>query len=120
MPYYLSIGMTADEFWFAPPRLAAVYREAHKLKRRQRNEYAWLQGLYIYDAVGAVISSALSGRNGKKAEYFHEPVDIGLKTEQEKQAEYEREREKLIANLNAFKAMWDLREQKSGETPSQQ
>ena len=119
MPFYLSIGMTADEYWYAPPILAKCYREAHKLKQRQRNEYAWLQGLYVYDAVGAVVGSALSGRGGKKMEYLNEAIDIGLETEQEKKAKIQRERDKLIANLDAFKKMWDLREQKSGETPSQ-
>lgn len=105
--------MTADEFWYASPLLAKAYLEANKLKQRQRNEYAWLQGLYIYNAVGAVVKSAL-GSKGKKPEYLKEPVDLGLETEAEKEAEAQREREKIIANLTAWKKAWD-KAHKSGE-----
>ncbi len=106
--------MTADEFWNASPLLAKAYLEAHKLKQRQRNEYAWLQGLYIYNAVGAVVGGALSGRGRKKPEYMKEPVDLGLETEAEKEFKAQREREKIIANLTAWKKAWD-KAHKSGE-----
>ena len=93
--------------------LTKAYREAHKLRQRQRNEYAWLQGMYIYSAVGAVVSSAV-GSKGKKPEYIKEPVDLGLETEAEKEAKARREREKIIASLTAWKKSWD-KAHKSGE-----
>lgn len=105
--------MTSDEFWYASPFLTKAYREAHKLKQRQRNEYAWLQGLYFYSAVSAVVANAM-GAKGKKPEYMKEPVDLGLETEEGKQAKVQKEREKIIANLTAWKKSWD-RAQKSGE-----
>lgn len=109
--------MSTDEFWNAAPRLAVAYKEAHKLKMRQRNEYAWLQGLYIYNAVGAAVAGAV-GSKGKKPEYIKEPVDLGLETEAEKQEKAQREREKIIANLTAWKKAWDKQQKaKSGETP---
>ena len=111
----MSIGMTSDEYWYASPFLAKAYREAHKLKQRQRNEYAWLQGLYIYSAVGTVVGNAL-GAKGKKPEYAKEPIDLGLETEAEKKAKAEREREKIIASLTAWKKSWDRAHKKSGET----
>lgn len=110
----MSIGMTADEFWNASPFLATAYLEAHKLKQRQRNEYAWLQGLYFYNALGAVVSNAIGKKGAKKAEYIKEPIDLGLETEQEKKAKAQREREKIIANLTAWKKSWD-KAHKSGE-----
>jgi len=114
----LSIGMTADEFWYASPLLAKAYREAHKLRQRQRNEYAWLQGLYIYNAVATVVSGAMGSKGKKKPEYPKEPVDLGLETEVEKRERAERERQKIIASLTAWKKSWDKRK-KSGEKPSQ-
>lgn len=75
---------------------------------------AWLQGMYIYSAVGAVVSNAIGGK-GKKAEYIKEPVDLGLETEAEKEAKAQREREKIIASLTAWKKSWDKARQKSGE-----
>ena len=112
----MSIGMTADEFWNASPLLAYSYREAHKLRQRQQNELAWLQGMYVYSAVNAVVAGALGGK-GKKAEYIKEPVDLGLETEAEKQAKVQREREKIIASLTAWKKAWDRQKAKSGEKP---
>ena len=111
----MSIGMTADEFWYASPLLAKAYREAHKLKRRQRNEYAWLQGLYVFSAVSTAVANAM-GTKGKKPEYIKQPVDLGLETDAEKASRAQREREKIIANLTAWKKSWD-RQQKSGEKP---
>ena len=109
--------MTPDEYWYASPFLAKAYLEAHKLRQRQRNEYAWLQGMYIYSAVNTVVSNALSKKGGKKAEYIKKPVDLGLETEAEKAAKAQREREKIIANLTAWKKAWDKADKKSGEKP---
>ena len=109
--------MTADEFWNASPFLAKAYREAYKLHRRQQNEFAWLQGLYIHSAVRVVVNNALGKKGGKKDEYIKEPVDLGLETEAEKEAKARREREKIIANLTAWKKSWDKAHKKSGEKP---
>lgn len=106
--------MTADEFWNASPFLVRAYAEAYKLKQRQFNEQAWLQGLYFYSALAAVVGSAMRGKGGRKLEYIKEPIDLGLETEAEKQAKAEREREKIIASLTAWKKAWD-RQHKSGE-----
>ena len=92
-----------------------AYREAHKIRQRQKNEFAWLQGLYVYSAVGAVMANALGKKGAKKAEYIKEPVDLGLETEAEKAARVQREREKIIASLTAWKKAWDKTRQKSGE-----
>lgn len=51
-PYYMAIGMTYEEYWNGDNAAPMYYREAHKLKRKQRNEELWLQGLYIYEAIG--------------------------------------------------------------------
>ena len=107
--------MTADEFWYAPPLLTKAYREAHKLRQRQRNEYAWLQGLYIYSAIGTVVSNALGKKGTKKSEYIKEPIDLGLETEEEKQIKAQRERNTIIASLTAWKKAWDRQHSKSGE-----
>ena len=108
--------MTADEFWYAPPFLARAYRDAHKLRLRQQNEYAWLQGAYMMSAFGTVIQNSFGKNSSRKAEYLKEPIDLGLETEEEKQAKIQREREKLIAMLTAWKKSWDAKS-KSGEKP---
>ena len=117
MPFYLSIGMTTDEYWYAAPRLVKAYKDAHKLKLRHENELAWLQGLYIQSAVAVVVAGA-TGNKGKKIEYPKQPIDLGLETKAEKEDKAAREREKIIANLTAWKKAWDKAQKaKSGETP---
>lgn len=43
-PYYLSIGMSSDEYWNGYPRLAREYREAHKKQLEEWNYKAWILG----------------------------------------------------------------------------
>lgn len=53
-PYYLSIGMTYEQYWDGDCWLTKYYREADKLRMRRDNQQAWLIGRYVYDAVCAV------------------------------------------------------------------
>ena len=50
-PFYLAMGMTYDQYWNEDCTLVKFYREAHKIKNKQRNQELWLQGLYIYEAL---------------------------------------------------------------------
>ena len=50
-PYYLSIGMTYDQFWNGEAWLTTAYRQADELRQRRDNSHAWLQGMYVYDAI---------------------------------------------------------------------
>ena len=106
--------MTNEEYWYAPPRLAVAYREANKLRMRRANEDAWLQGLYIREAIREV-AAGFDSSNRKKPQYPKDPIDLGLETEAEKKDKAKREREKIIASLSLWKKAWDA--QKSGETP---
>ena len=109
--------MTADEYWNAAPALAAAYREANKLKLRQRHEFAWLQGLYIRSAIREV-AAGFGKSSGRKPTYEKKPIDLGLDTEVEKEDKVRREREKIIASLTAWKKAFDEKQKaKSGETP---
>jgi hypothetical protein len=110
-PYYLAIGMSADEFWHGDPSLVVGYREAYKMKQKSLNWQLWLQGLYIYDAVSVAISNAFGKKGSKKQDYFKEPISVFEKTEEEKELEAERARNKLIAQLNGWKARWDRKQQ---------
>ena len=111
----MSIGMTADEFWYGPPLLANAHREAHKLKVRHENEIAWLQGTYNLSAFRATLFSAFGKKGGKVEKYAKEPHDLGLKTEAEKRIEAQEARKKIVAILDRWKASWDKSQIKSGE-----
>lgn len=53
-PYYLSIGMTCEQFWDQDCNLVKAYRKAEELTQKRKNQELWLQGRYIYDALCAV------------------------------------------------------------------
>jgi hypothetical protein len=50
-PYYLSIGMTSEQYWDGDPSLPKYYRKADELSKKRRNQELWLQGMYIYEAL---------------------------------------------------------------------
>ena len=80
----MAIGMTYEEFWYGDPWKIKIFKKAHELKNEIANQQMWLQGLYIYDAVGAVVNSVL----GKKQKYIEHPLDLHPKTEAEKAREH--------------------------------
>lgn len=90
-PYYLSIGMTPAEFWDGDCELVKFYREAHELKKEQKNQELWLQGLYIYEAI-ANLSPMLKAfvKNPKPKPYPEKPYPLtkgGLEEQKEKEHE---------------------------------
>lgn len=102
--------MSVDEYWQGHPFLVKAYRDAYKMRMRHENEYAWLQGAYISNAVMVAIGNTFGGKGKKKPEYMKEPLDLGLETEMEKEEKVRREREKIVAMLNAWKSAWDRRQ----------
>ena len=103
-PFYLAIGMSSAEYWESDPSLARYYRKAYRIKQEELNNNAWLQGLYIYDAVSTAVHNALRGKNTKSREYAKQPYDFTnrQKTEFEKAKEVEIEQEKALAWMENF------------------
>ena len=91
----MAMGMSFTEFWDGTPFLAVVYRKAFKLRLEMSNEQAWLQGLYIYDAVAVCLSNAFSKRGSKKLTYIEKPVDLFPLTEAEKRRREQEEYAKM-------------------------
>lgn len=54
-PFYLSIGMTYDEYWEGSADRVIYYRKAYILSQKRKNDIAWLNGRYVYDALSAVV-----------------------------------------------------------------
>lgn len=96
----MSIGMSYDEYWYGDPNLVISYFEAHKYRQKAINERLWLQGLYFGHAVASVL-------NGRKSKYPEKPLDIYPKTIEEKRAEAEEQRKKVIDFFNSYKQRWN-------------
>ena len=94
-PYYLSIGMTYEQYWDGDCTLVKYYRKAEELRNEKRNQELWLQGMYIYEAICDVspILHAFAKKGTKPTPYPSKPYAIS-----EKQIRQEREeRERKIA-----------------------
>ena len=103
-PYYLSIGMTSEQYWDGDPLLPKYYRQADELKRNRRNQELWLQGLYIYEALCDVapIFHAFAKRGTKPSPYPDHPYSITSKErEDEQKLREKREREKAQRYMEA-------------------
>ena len=87
--YALSIGMTYDQYWYGDPALINSYIEAEKLRQRKRNNEMWLQGAYIYQAVGALVPVINPFSKEHRAKpYLKQPIPIS----EEEVAEQEQEK----------------------------
>ena len=101
-PKFLAMGMTYEQFWDESPYLAVVYKKAHKLKRELDNEQAWLQGLYVCDAIAVCLSNAFKKRGGKTIQYLEQPIDIFPLSKKEKKRREQQEYAKMQAALEAM------------------
>ena len=91
-PYYLSYGMTYEQYWNDRPELVKSYRKAHEIKLSRKNEELWLQGAYIREAIYSSVGNMMSK---KTIEYPKEPYPITkhqleMKREEERRRKFER------------------------------
>lgn len=102
-PYYLSIGMTEEQYWDRDSTLVVAYRKAEELKTNRKNQEMWLQGAYVYEALCRVspLLHAFAKKGTKSVPYIAEPFAIT-----EKQAEY-RQEEKEKKNFDKGKTMME-------------
>lgn len=114
LPFYLSIGMSYEQYWNDDCTIAIYYRKAYELQRSRTNEQLWLQGLYIYDAL-IDVAPALRAMGAKPPEkYPEEPYPITDKEmEQRKIKKAKEKQEAMIAKAEAFVSNFNrLRKQK--------
>lgn len=109
-PVCMSYGMRYDEFWYKSPYRAKFYIDAYKRKIKQQDEYMWMQGMYIYEALCKVspILHAFSKKGTKPLPYSEKPYlynNENLETEKEK--EQQKKNEQLLVKLHFKKWVKD-------------
>lgn len=65
-PFYLSIGMSSAEYWSGDPSLPRYFRKAFEMRQKRENEQAWLNGLYVYDAMMSALSHLSQNKSSHK------------------------------------------------------
>ena len=95
-PYYLSIGMTYEQFWEGDPSLTKYYRKADEMRTEKMNMEKWLQGMYIYEALCDVspVLNAFAKKGTKPHPYVDKPYPITNK----QRAENAKATEKAVFN----------------------
>lgn len=98
-PFFISIGMTYEQFWYEDPTIAKMYLEAFKLKEQREAEktkwLTWEQGLYVYEAICDVspVLRAFS-KATKPLPYPEKPHGLHKSEEEDKRIkEIEKERD---------------------------
>lgn len=91
-PYYLSIGMTAEQFWDGDPALVKYYRQAEEIRTERKNQELWLQGMYVYEAIcdASPILHAFAKKGTKPVPYPTTPYPISEKQRERKEDARER------------------------------
>ena len=72
------MGMTYEQFWEQDCQLVVPYREAWKLRQENENRQAWLNGLYLYEALVDVspVLRAFAKPGTKAQPYPDKPFDF--------------------------------------------
>lgn len=105
-PFYMSMGMTYEEYWYGDNYLPRYYLKAYRLRQKQKDFEAWMQGKYIYEGIAALypLFNALSKQHKPmpyvKEPYLKDAYKSDKQIEEEKNREAAREFEKLFAELN--------------------
>ena len=102
-PYYLSIGMTEEQYWDRDSTLVVPYRKADEIRTNKRNQEMWLQGAYMYDALCRVspLLHAFGKKGTKPLPYLEEPFAITGKQVED------RDERKEKKNFNKGKSMME-------------
>lgn len=70
--------MPEEVFWRGPIPAFWAYERAHAARGRERNEFAWMQGLYFHQALNATMS-ALVGK--RRIDYPQKPIGMEQRSE---------------------------------------
>ena len=119
-PYYLSIGMTYEQYWDGDCTLVKYYRKAEEMRNEKRNQELWLQGMYVYEAVCDVspILHAFAKKGAKPHPYPLKPYPI---TEKQIRQEREEKERKLVEKGKRFmEALMQSNNKRFGEQSQSQ
>ena len=91
-PYYLSIGMTPEQYWDGDPEWARAFRKADEIRMERKNQELWLQGMYVYEAIcdASPILHDFAKRGTKPHPYADKPYPISEKQHKRNKADAEK------------------------------
>lgn len=105
-PYFISIGMTYEQFWYDDISLTKYYQKAFELKEKReaiKDKWArWEQGLYIYEALCDVSPILRAFSKAKKPlQYPSKPYGLEDIQQNKEQNEVQKEKKQEVEKLRA-------------------
>lgn len=95
--------MTWDSFWFEDISRLPFYWQKHQFDVEARNQELWMQGIYMQEAIAAVLDTK------HQVKYPDKPHRVTEMTDAEKQAENQRKVERMREQLMEIKRRSDMR-----------
>ncbi len=103
----MSFGMTYDEFWNGDNEMPKMFRRSHEIRQKETDRQAWLQGAYIYQAVGALAPALKAFAKGKVRPYLEHPFSHEIKPFDFEAPKYSKE-EKSDDKARTWLEMWAI------------
>ena len=81
-PFFISIGMSYEQFWYGDLTIPKAYLKAYRMKQEREQEmdqwHMWKQGMYIYEALCDVspVLHAFSKKGTKPLPYSEVPYGM--------------------------------------------
>lgn len=101
-PYFMAMGVSYDEFWNGDYTQLKYIQNAHLIQVERQNEQAWLQGVYVYEAVSIALANAFKKKGQQADKYPEKPHRVTPLSEIEQEAENKRKVEDFRNKLLAF------------------
>lgn len=95
--------MTWDSFWYEDINRLPFYWQKHQFDVEARNQELWMQGIYMQEAIAAVLDTK------HQVKYPEKPHRVTEMTDAEKQAENRRKVERMREQLMEIKRRSDMR-----------
>ena len=99
---YLAIGMNYEDVWEKESWLVVSFREAERIRKEEKNYFAWLGGIYTLQALQTGVPVMLTGiakQTVHLPEFPNRPIDFTRAKEEEQ------ERKKMEANRAKMQAI---------------
>ena len=109
--------MTYEQFWEQDCELVKYYRKAAQIRQDLRNQEAWLQGAYIYEALvdAAPVFRSLAKKGTKPVPYRDQPYELfGRKDKVKRKEVQEKHDQQAKAYMEAFMVSVNKKFQEKG------
>ena len=114
-PYFISMGMTYEQFWYGEIDMTRAYMKAFEIKDKRESKITkwtiWEQGLYIYEAL-CDVSPILRAFSKSKKPLPYTTRPYGIDNEEKKEETKEKKKQNDVERAQIFFKNWARATQK--------